>query len=120
MGRSKRRGGLKPTAECGDELDAMREGVGLERDQGLLGFEQAETRIDRVELRPESGGDADLVEPDRLAQARHNAPLFSGVLVGRADMRQRIGRIAHRAEHGVVISGNRFVECRRRAAILRL
>ena len=91
-----------------------------EADEILLGLEQAEARIDRIELRAEPGR---ACAPDRAARCRAGPGRYGAcvgeILIGRADVGDRVGRLAHRAEHRVVVARDRAVEIGGRALILR-
>ena len=88
-GRGQRLPGIEAAAQRGDELDAAGKGVRLKADQRLFGFQQAEAGLDGVQPRAEAGGDADLVEPHRVAQAGDDARLGLEILTATEQVRQR-------------------------------
>src|SRR5579859_230122 len=106
------RGGSKAASQSRDKLNPTIEHVCLHVDELLLGLEQAEAAVDRIELRSEAGAHAHLVETHRVAQALHDTGLLCEVLIRRTDVGDRVRRLTYGLKHSAVIVGHRRVKVR--------
>jgi len=80
----------------------------------LLRLEQADIRPDQVQPRIQAGSDPHAIEPGHFGKTMQRLPLLVQFGAGIFDQRQRIGRLANRAEHLLIVIRDGLVEPRGR------